>query len=699
MLVSKSLFKQSWKANFQRWIIVTLASCFIVASVILIVGKLNLGEIKGSVDDLMDSAQIQKDIQTEAIGSYEDLLDVFTDIYVNYKNNVDVVDSVVKGTAEKKDYEDFPDEFKDAVNKINDAQYQISNGKKEISEAEQQYQDGMSQYESSKAAYSAKLKELEANKVALTSGIAKAKKELADLQDKYSQVNLGIEQLETSLATIESYQSQLQDLKTKQAQLQAIIAQIEGLPDEEKEARQTELETYKTNLAQVEVGIAQIEGNLPDEETIAGYRAKLAELQTNKTALEDGISQYQTGIAKNETLLKQVTDGIDRINSGLSDAKYQLDEAEIQITNAKQEIRNAEQTLSSSKKELYDKTKDSIVDNIIDTVYEKAIKENGIETAEKLQTAVQLFINDIDSGQIGKQIDIEKYVKDYIGNEVYNEVIKDNSEEDSRTAQRIALDAIDSYCNMISAGYSRDEAVEEITKDVLDRMPEGVSDALYDIKDVNMYALVIGSILFRIAGLLLPIIFVIMTGTNLLAGQVDSGSMAYILSTPIKRKKVAFTQMIYLITSVVLMYALICATGVICVGTISNEMFELTQEHIAMFSIGALCTIIAISGICFCASGIFNREKDSLSVGGGISISFLVCAILGLFGEKIIPSIIRIDAMNYFNYLTIFSFFKVKPMIDGLTDQYVPGLCILILIGLIAYNIGIVTFDKKDLPL
>ena len=699
MLVSKSLFKQSWKANFQRWIIVTLASCFIVAAVILIVGKLNLGEIKSSVDDLMDSAEIQREIQSEAIDSYDDLLEVFNDIFGNYNDNLEIVANVVKGTADKEDYADFPDEFKDAVNKINDAESQIASGKSSISAAESQYAAGLKEYENSKTAYTKQLEELENNKAALTAGIAQAKTELADLQDKYGQVTSGIEQLETSLATIDAYQTQLAELKAQQTQLQAAIAQIESLPEEERTARQSELETYQAQLVQISAAISQIESSLPDEETIAGYRAKLTELKANKTALENGISQYQTGIAENEELLSQVTAGIDQINNGLSSAKKQLDNASSQITSAKQKIRNAESTLSSSKTELYDKTKESITENIIDTVYEEALKENDNETAEKLKSAVSTFITSIDSGEIEKQIDIEEYVKQYIGNEVYSEARKENSEADSTTAQRIALDAIDSYRNLITLGSSKEEAVNEITKSVLDRMPEGVSDALYDIKDVNMYALVIGSILFRISGLLLPIIFVIMTGTNLLAGQVDSGSMAYILSTPIKRKKVAFTQMVYLIISVVLMYILICLTGVICVGTINNEMFELTQQHIIMFSIGALCTIIAISGICFCASGIFNREKDSLTVGGGISISFLVCAILGLFGEKIIPSIIRIDAMNYFNYATIFSFFKIKPMIDGLTSEYIPGLCILVLIGLITYAIGITVFDRKDLPL
>ena len=77
---------------------------------------------------------------------------------------------------------------------------------------------------------------------------------------------------------------------------------------------------------------------------------------------------------------------------------------------------------------------------------------------------------------------------------------------------------------------------------------------------------------------------------------------------------------------------------------------------------------------------------------------FLVCSILGLFGEKVIPSAIRIEAMNYFNYASIISFFNVTSIIDG-TLEWIKGVVFLFAIGIICYIIGILKFDRKDLPL
>lgn len=89
----------------------------------------------------------------------------------------------------------------------------------------------------------------------------------------------------------------------------------------------------------------------------------------------------------------------------------------------------------------------------------------------------------------------------------------------------------------------------ELSNGLLDALPSEVSDAIEEIGKMDLYALIVGSIFFKMAGLLLPIIYIIMVSNNLISGQVDSGSMAYVLSTSTKRKEVTFTQACYLIGS------------------------------------------------------------------------------------------------------------------------------------------------------
>ena len=66
---------------------------------------------------------------------------------------------------------------------------------------------------------------------------------------------------------------------------------------------------------------------------------------------------------------------------------------------------------------------------------------------------------------------------------------------------------------------------------------------------------------YKLIALILGIVYVVFTANNLVVNEVDSGSMAYTLSTPIKRSSVIFTKSLYLILSVTLMYLIISLSG------------------------------------------------------------------------------------------------------------------------------------------
>ena len=244
----------------------------------------------------------------------------------------------------------------------------------------------------------------------------------------------------------------------------------------------------------------------------------------------------------------------------------------------------------------------------------------------------------------------------------------------------------------------KESARSEAIKSISDQIPEKVGEALAELGNMDIYGLIIGSIFYRIAGLLLPMVFVIMTANGLLAGQVDSGSMAYVLSTPTKRRTVTVTQMTYLITSLLAMYLLLTVVSVISIWVVGGNSFAINYGEILLFNLGAFLTMFAFAGFCFMCSALFNRSKHSMSIGGGLTIFMLVCTILGLFGSNVVPSAMRIDAMNFFNYLSIISFFDTVSILDG-GLSYLWKFAILLGIGIVTFIIGIFRFDKKDLPL
>lgn len=246
-----------------------------------------------------------------------------------------------------------------------------------------------------------------------------------------------------------------------------------------------------------------------------------------------------------------------------------------------------------------------------------------------------------------------------------------------------------------------DEKKEDLQSDIsqsfLSTLPEQVSDALEEIGQADLYTLIVGSIFYKLAGLLLPIIYMIMASNNLVSGQVDSGSMAYVLSTSTKRSTVVFTQAVYLIGSLLAMFSLTTATGCVCLSLITEEV-ELTYGNLVLLNVGAFLVLLALSGLCFFTSCVFDRSKRSMAIGGGLSIFALVAAMLGLFGSPVIPSVVRLDALNNFNYATIISLFDVISIIEG-TDAFIGKFVILGCMGVLGYILGSIRFTKKDLPL
>ena len=93
-----------------------------------------------------------------------------------------------------------------------------------------------------------------------------------------------------------------------------------------------------------------------------------------------------------------------------------------------------------------------------------------------------------------------------------------------------------------------------------------------------------------------------------------------------------------------------------------------------------------------------SDRRMAMALGGGLNMFFLVATMLGLFGSPVLPSIIRMEALNAFNYVSIISLFDVVSILDG-TTTFIWKWAILLAVGIICYIVGSLKFEKKDLPL
>lgn len=254
----------------------------------------------------------------------------------------------------------------------------------------------------------------------------------------------------------------------------------------------------------------------------------------------------------------------------------------------------------------------------------------------------------------------------------------------------------------IAQGKDEATATEEIIGDLtatfLSSLPDELEQSLREIGELDIYSMIVGTIFYNIAGLLLPMIYMVMVANNLIAGQVDRGSMAYVLSTSVKRKQVVFTQAFFLVLSLFAMFACTTLTSVICLACLNGSNITLGYGELLLLNLGAFIAMFAMSGISFLASSWFNRTKYSLGIGGGLNIFFLVATILGLFGSSAMPSVVRLDSLNFFNYVSLISLFDVNSILSG-TLTYLWKLGILVVVGIVCFCVGAWKFKRKDLPL
>ena len=229
---------------------------------------------------------------------------------------------------------------------------------------------------------------------------------------------------------------------------------------------------------------------------------------------------------------------------------------------------------------------------------------------------------------------------------------------------------------------------------------------------------ILNELIYKIAGVLLPMIYVMLCANKLIAAQVNDGSMAYILSTPTNRKTVIRTQYLFMLLSIFVMYI------VIFVSAYSSEIIAHAIQKAQnpdkssswnpiltpLFCLGSFLAIFALGGIAFGASAFFNKSNYSIAVGGGACIISFLCCILGLFGNEVFVAVgIGVKPMAAFNYLSIFTlvdnssmsaFAKAVSGLDAkISYDWIWELAILIAIGSVFAYVGARRFVKKDLPL
>jgi len=233
--------------------------------------------------------------------------------------------------------------------------------------------------------------------------------------------------------------------------------------------------------------------------------------------------------------------------------------------------------------------------------------------------------------------------------------------------------------------YMFDPKLAEMLKAFEDTMP-GMMAAFGMVVSGSDLISFLNSYLFGFILLIFPMVFTIMLANKLVASYVDSGSMVCMLASPNKRSKIIATQILVMLINI---FILIFYSTTIAIVT-SEMLFpgDLNIKNYILMNVGLFALHLAISGIAFLASCIFNETKNSYLIGVGIPIVFFLLKMLANMGEE----------LQNLKYATIFTLLPTDKIASGDTDVLLP-IVILFAIATVLYAAGAYIFNKKDLPI
>lgn len=192
------------------------------------------------------------------------------------------------------------------------------------------------------------------------------------------------------------------------------------------------------------------------------------------------------------------------------------------------------------------------------------------------------------------------------------------------------------------------------------------------------------SYLYGFILLIFPMVFSMLRSNGLVAKYIDAGSMVYLVAAPVKRRTIAFTQMLVLLSgiSLLMIYTTVLEFGM------AEALFpgELVLSDLLLLNAGFLVLHVLIGGICFCASCICSELKYSALWGAGIPTLMYLFKMLSSVGE----------GAEYAKYLSVFTLFDPNGLVAMDHGAWLKVL-VLLVGALVLYPLGITVFCKKDL--
>lgn len=221
--------------------------------------------------------------------------------------------------------------------------------------------------------------------------------------------------------------------------------------------------------------------------------------------------------------------------------------------------------------------------------------------------------------------------------------------------------------------------------DVFKSMPENLMKALgsspSQLSNFTLETL-LASKQFGFVWQFLAAILAISIAGNDLSGEIEKGTIEFLLSQPVSRLKLYFARFI----SGLILLTIFAAVSTLLVIplAIAYNVPYVADSYYKLFLVAWLFSL-AVYAIAYCLSAIFSAKGRVFGIGAGLItvmyVAFLVSALK--------------DSLDSLKYISFFHYFSSDVLTSGIVDKL--GVLIFILTIVVGVGIGAIVFENRDI--
>lgn len=215
---------------------------------------------------------------------------------------------------------------------------------------------------------------------------------------------------------------------------------------------------------------------------------------------------------------------------------------------------------------------------------------------------------------------------------------------------------------------------------MVDGLPEGMSTALgYD--QMTSAAGYLSSTVYGLLGPILLLVFAIATGTRLLAGHEEDGTLELEFTSPVSRSRVLLERTVALWLNIV---ALVAVLTLATIGLVTALDLDVELGNILAGSAGLLLLVIGFGTIALAVGAATGRRAIGLGVAAAL-------AVLGFVLDALGPMV----DVDWMTAVSPFSWYLAERPLE--TGPDASGLALLAAIPIIATAAALARFTRRDL--